>query len=634
MRASALLAALLLLGLTGCLQAVQLGAPDGNAVAGQDATVWGPDGSLPPADASNATLDGSIVVPPDAGAACKGAGECPPPVQTDPVCTPLRATCSDGRCGTERVPRIWDGKPGACLKPEDCDCQGLTPPKCVGSWLCTANQCAFQCGGCTDDLQCPMGQVCQEVSCGSPKQCIDGCRDGAGCPAGTLCDQFVMGKCGEAYGQCLPEPGCSDDTECPKGSVCDFSLSSAGKKTCQTGCRDATGCDTGEDCVYDVCMECMNCPCHGHCQGKAACKSDSECAGTGEICASDWMSCTPHCLVGCRTDADCRADQVCPPLLPCDGCGCDHQTCQPRPVGCTDSGQCPSGQICVADDSFKCDGEKHCREGCLSDDDCDGGQVCELYDCGPCCPGRCAQPPGCADDASCPEGTVCEPGPGCTGEKSCVPGCRVGKKACPNGATCSARACVTCPCPDVCEGVPVCPPNGETCKTTLDCSWGSSHCDATSACCQFCPVYDVAPCPEGKCMWGTGVGLDGCALGPTCGACCICPAISDPVCGTNYQTYQSSCEATCAGATILHAGECKPFEGMGCDWGNGVCAAGQYCRDACPMCDMGYFRCTLVGACEYDFDCPAGAPMPSCSDPNQRPVFKCESTHACSYTCQ
>ncbi|MGC4118303.1 MAG: hypothetical protein QM765_27870 [Myxococcales bacterium] len=631
MRSSGLLAAVLAVGLSGCLQAVDLDGPDGNAIAGQDASHAGLDATVIGRDVGGLPTDASILKPDASVVACVNPIDCPPVVQTDPACNPIRATCVSGKCGTERIPRVWDNSPGACQKAEDCGCQSLPTPNCIGSWLCTAGKCGYQCGGCTSDLDCVTGEVCQEVSCGSPKQCIAGCRDGAGCPAGTICDQFVNGKCGEPYGQCLPEPSCQSDSECPKGSVCDFEMAGGGRRTCQTGCRDITSCGDGEECIYDACPKCVNCPCHGQCQSKATCKSDAECS-TGEICTDD-ASCTLRCVAGCRTDADCRADQYCPPTLPCVGCGCAHPTCEPRPFVCTDDAQCGPGQICTYDDTFQCSGDKHCKSGCLENADCPAGEMCALADCGPCCPGWCIATPGCQADDDCAPGYVCEAGAGCQGTKSCVPGCRVGSKPCLNGGTCLPSLCVTCPCPDVCTGSPACAMNQPSCSSTLQCEWQASYCDVSTACCQYCPIFDVAPCPDGQCMYGGGVLPTGCPAAPFCAACCACPAVIDPVCGENYQTYGSSCEANCAGVAILHTGACQDFEGMDCQWGQGACASGQYCRDTCPMCDLGLSRCTKAGTCVYDWDCPAGGPSAACP-PNQHAVFKCETTHTCRYTCQ
>lgn len=54
-----------------------------------------------------------------------------------------------------------------------------------------------------------------------------------------------------------------------------------------------------------------------------------------------------------------------------------------------------------------------------------------------------------------------------------------------------------------------------------------------------------------------------CGSGFTCGeeTCveeqsCICPAVFDPVCGVNGQTFSNGCHAACANADIAHDGEC------------------------------------------------------------------------------
>jgi len=152
-------------------------------------------------------------------------------------------------------------------------------------------------------------------------------------------------------------------------------------------------------------------------------------------------------------------------------------------------------------------------------------------------------------------------------------------------------------------------------------------------------------CPDpNQCWQQQGHDADGCQVAPVCAACCTCPSLADPVCGVvpeyvpaNYQTYSNECEATCAGATVLHKGDCLAYEGMGCGyWGGGgdtsVCASGQYCRDTCPVCDsIQESRCSKIGACMESWDCPAG--LSAACSPNQQPSWTCVD-HACTFTCQ
>ena len=614
MRPSALLAFVVFLSLAGCLQAVEMsgkpdgslaGKPDGSQTSGPDASEPGPDGGI---------------------CACASATDCPSLEPTD-VCAPEKAVCKDCQCLTEPLPRVWDNDPGACQKAADCDCQDLLHGGCLGAFQCDRDgRCLWVCGGCSSDLDCRLGEVCQEVSCGQPKQCIAGCRDGLGCKAGTICGPMDYFLCGEPYGQCLPEPGCSVDSDCPAGSVCDFA-EGTDERACQTGCHQSSQCAADEQCAIGPCPECMGCACIGQCEKEAACASDADC-GAGQVCGTDFANCSLHCLPGCRGASDCRPDQYCSAAPPCMGCGCDHGTCQQRQDGCTDNSQCATGEVCAYDDTIECTGTRHCERGCLQNADCLGG-ICQLADCGPCCPGWCAVPPaGCTDDSLCPDGYVCEPGPSCQGPKTCVPGCRVGGKPCPRGQGCQAQACLTCPCPDLCEGPePVCPMSQPSCDSALDCTWWQESC--VEGCCLKCPLYEKPLCPPYQCVFGAGTGPDGCQGPPFCAPCCTCPDVNAPVCGTNYQTYPSApCEASCAGAGVLHQGACEPFEGMDCM--NATCAGGQYCRDACPTCDMANLRCTLNGACLLDSDCPAGNPPPiGCANP----TWKCEADHTCSVTC-
>jgi hypothetical protein len=176
----------------------------------------------------------------------------------------------------------------------------------------------------------------------------------------------------------------------------------------------------------------------------------------------------------------------------------------------------------------------------------------------------------------------------------------------------------------------------------MDCPWKQSFCD--TGCCTGCPVLVPPQCPDpSQVLLDQGLDANGCKVAPKCGAACVCPQVLAPVCAVvpkylpgNYQTYGNECEATCAGASVLHPGACLDYEGLGCGypWGppQSPCAAGQYCRDTCPMCDsIQEARCTKSGACLDVWDCPAGLAA-SCPT-SQNPTWSCVN-NGCQYTCQ
>ncbi|MDX2012570.1 MAG: putative metal-binding motif-containing protein [Myxococcaceae bacterium] len=277
-------------------------------------------------------------------------------------------------------------------------------------------------------------------------------------------------------------------------------------------------------------------------------------------------------------------------------------------ASCVNDGQCAAGQRC-----YECGTRGLCAEGCSATKPCPLGQACvqvnqHCLTC-PCPDSRCVTP-SCLDedgDGYLVQQCQGQPGGDCAPLDPAIhPGAT---EKCGNGRD------------DDCDGqidqadsdcARLCGP-APSCGSVLDCNVGTSTCQG--GCCAPCPVLAPPRCPTGQCLSPMAPNPEtGCMGDLRCVPCATCPAVVMPVCAAlslgDARTFTNRCEATSAGAVVIHEGGCVRGEGLACGGLRPACAAGTYCREACLQCDADLARCTKVGACVNDSDCPAGLPAP------------------------
>jgi hypothetical protein len=186
-------------------------------------------------------------------------------------------------------------------------------------------------------------------------------------------------------------------------------------------------------------------------------------------------------------------------------------------------------------------------------------------------------------------------------------------------------------CQPMCFGNPTCTRTA-ACPTDFYCS---------GRCCQVCSTPYVPQCGQwGQCAVPRGVDTStGCATSFFCRDCTACDSQPEAkVCGTNGATYRNRCLADAVSATVAHEGPCLPREGLDCTsaetFSLTACGAGAglYCREQLIVPGgLPVRRCTQVGACVTDADCPAGAPVQGSCDAGSG-VQRCVN-NACALRC-
>ena len=280
----------------------------------------------------------------------------PPPCRTDADCEASGGTCqlfvdpkAPTQLGTGCLPPRGPGRASAPCR-SDGEC---------GSGTCLGGYCFSACAGAAD---CRAGMACRATAlqvdriAGTPL----GCAPGRACTSAR--------QCLSSDETCAPQPA--------DGGPVLLCVPGRGRPT-------GAGCGGAGDCQSNQCGE------RGLCLG--GCGSDGDCprgpAGETELCRpslvrigdrSATLSVCQVAMPPCQRDADCKLSlTVCRPYQSLDdntriapGCGpAVHLGKAPAGVGCTSDGDCASGR-CLATQPRVCFGL------CKVDADCAAGRRC------------------------------------------------------------------------------------------------------------------------------------------------------------------------------------------------------------------------------------------------------------------
>ncbi len=312
---------------------------------------------------------------------------------------------------------------------------------------------------CTEDADCPDGNVCCK------ENGTTACKPKSECKAGGNCDLtcksqadcFNYQTCKD--GCCVERKAkkCAQDTDCPVGEECADSPDGKVCQLCAYPCKVITDCSKGfvcernccrrppckknDDCSYDpvrpICDtntgKCVECAKNEDCQAnnpksicsdnlckKVECIKDDDCPAAKPNCNAKTYTCQKSKV--CVTDSDCTDPNGI--MLRCDpdangGLGaCKKGNCVP----CNSDNECGGkGDFCIDQNKGLKDGPK-CLQGCENNSDCPSGFICSsaiVPNFKVCFPtsGYCEDP---CKTKNCPDGYRCEDGI-CKPDKPCLP---------------------------------------------------------------------------------------------------------------------------------------------------------------------------------------------------------------------
>lgn len=303
---------------------------------------------------------------------------------------------------------------------------------------------------------------------------------------------------------------------------------------CGAACGDEEVCAGGTCAPLPPSCIALGCPAGAYCDVGAdrcavGCQTDTNCSAR-QICLAN------QCVTGCRSSEACAGDEVCEALVCRPACRSDDDCpletrCEPSTrrcvEGCSADTRCPDGEVCDAGG---------CRDGCRAETDCEFGTVCDADD-------RICRV-GCRADAGCPAAQICRAG-------ACSAGCREGRP---------------CPAEHYCE--------------LTDYSIGAMLDGGAAGTCRpgcvddsRCPQGSICRDPRFECAPGCRADSD-CALGDHCDATsllCTAGCHDDPTrCAVGQACVDGTCSRACAdegGVAVCHG------DGYTCVWGNSLFGA-------------------------------------------------------------
>ncbi len=284
---------------------------------------------------------------------------------------------------------------------------------------------------CTSARDCAADTYCVDDPAGEGRVCAAACTSDAECGADQWCTSD-----GDAQGLCWPrgdrgqgEPCADDAAACGAGTFC------AGAEPLCFGQCDAEGAGCPDDhyCLPANADGQRWCYPRGTTPAGEACDAAYACA-EGSFCV-ERVEDQGRCLSGCRTDADCLADQWCYRSR-------TYTSCLPRGQGETGEGcgadgfDCAEGHLCL----YAGTPDAYCVEDCTGfPDRCGEGEVCRFIGWGLniCMPtGELTLNDSCAaDPQSCDAGTICA-GVGFV-NAFCADLCTFDRDSCPEGTACT-----------------------------------------------------------------------------------------------------------------------------------------------------------------------------------------------------